>query len=105
MRTTKSTVTFHDRFILNRDVGELPAGSYDIEVDEEEILTMDRTGYRRVAAYFYVQAAGSMRTLIIDPVDLESALERDRTTSGQPGATGTPKAARPATLAPDGAFP
>ena len=105
MRTTKSTVTFHERFILNRDVGELPAGSYDIEVDEEEILTTDRIGYRRVAAYFYVEGTGSTRTLIIDPVDLESALERDRTLSGQPAVKGTPVAERRATLPPDGAFP
>jgi hypothetical protein len=28
MRTTKPTVTFHRPFILNRDVGQLPAGIY-----------------------------------------------------------------------------
>ncbi len=81
VRTTKSTVTFQDPFILNRDVGELPAGTYDIEIDEEEILTTDRTGYRRVAIYFYVENQRSTRTLVIDPVDLESALERDAGTS------------------------
>ena len=77
MRTTKSTVRFHDPFILNRDVGELPAGTYDIETDEEEIQASDRTAYRRVAIYFYVQNSESARTIIVNPTDLESALERD----------------------------
>lgn len=77
MRTTKSTVTFQSPFILNGDAGELPAGSYDIEIDEEEILAADRTGYRRTAAYFYVNSPGSTRMLVIDPAQLDAALERD----------------------------
>ena len=77
MRTTKSTVTFNASFILNRDVEELPAGSYEIETDEEEILTTERSAYRRTAVYFYVESQGSTRTLVIHPADLESALSRD----------------------------
>jgi hypothetical protein len=77
MRTTKSTVTFYDSFVLNRDVEELPAGSYEIETDEEEILTTERSAFRRTAVYFYVENQGSTRTLMIDPADLESALSRD----------------------------
>ena len=77
MRTTRSEVTFVHPFILNRDVGELPAGTYEIETDEEEILASDRTAYRRTAVYFYVNGAGSTRMLVIDPADLESALGRD----------------------------
>jgi hypothetical protein len=45
--TTKANIIFHDSFILDRGVGELPAGTYDIEIDGEEILATDRTGYRR----------------------------------------------------------
>lgn len=77
MRTTRSEVTFVHPFILNRDVGELPAGNYGIETDEEEILASDRTAFRRTAVYFYVESGGSMRMLVIDPTDLESALGRD----------------------------
>lgn len=77
MRTRKSTITFQRPFSLNSDVGELPAGSYDIEIDEEEILAADRTGYRRTAAYFYVNSPGSTRMLVIDPAQLDAALERD----------------------------
>lgn len=98
MRTRASTVTFHDPFVLNRDVGELPAGTYDIEVDEEEIPTLERTAYRRTAIYFYVENRGSTRTLVVDPADLEAALSRE---SGK--RAGSPVAESSATLPPDGA--
>ena len=77
MRTTKTQVTFRDSFILNRSVGELPAGSYDIEIDEEEILAAGRTGYRRTAVYFFVEKDRSTRMLLVEPADFESALRRD----------------------------
>lgn len=77
MRTRKSKVTFQRSFILNRDVGELPAGTYDIEIDEEELQGSERTGYRQVAIYFYVQTSASTRTLIVSPSDLEFAVQQD----------------------------
>ena len=77
MRTRKSTVIFQRPFTLNGDTGELPPGSYDVEIDEEEIEAADRTAYRRVATYLYVQNSASMRTIVVSPTDLESALERD----------------------------
>jgi hypothetical protein len=84
MRTRLSTVTFQRPFTLNRDVGELPPGTYSIEIDEEQIEAMDRTAYRRVAIYFYVQNSASTRTIALTPADLESALKRDLTSaSGQ----------------------
>jgi hypothetical protein len=77
MRTTRSEVTFERPFVLNMDVGELPAGTYQIDTDEEEILVSDRTAYRRTALYFYVSNGPSTRMLVIDPHDLDSALGRD----------------------------
>ena len=77
MRTTNSNVTFHHSFTLNRNVGELPSGSYNIEIDEEEIPTANRTSYRRTAIYFFVEKTGSTRMLSIEPADLESALSRE----------------------------
>lgn len=77
MRTTRSEVTFVHPFILNRDVGELPAGTYEIETDDEEILASDRTAFRRTVVYFYVSRAGSTRMLVIDPADLDAALGRN----------------------------
>jgi hypothetical protein len=78
---TQSTVTFQRPFTLNRGVGELPPGTYDIEIDEEEIQAIDRTAYRRVAIYFYVQKSASTRTIAVTPADLESALKRDSTSA------------------------
>jgi hypothetical protein len=86
MRTTTSEVTFLHPFTLNRDFEELPAGHYEFETDEEEILTPDRSAYRRTEIYFYVETAGSTRMLVIDPADLESALRRDAHTGGPAGA-------------------
>jgi hypothetical protein len=62
-------------------VGELPAGTYEIEVDEEEIQASDRTGYRRTAIYLYVQKGGATRTIAAAPNELDSALERDERAS------------------------
>jgi hypothetical protein len=78
MRTTLDIVTFRSSFILNKDVGELPAGSYQIEIDEEEIPSQDRQAFRRTAIYFHVGRSGSTRMFVISPNDLDSALERDR---------------------------
>jgi hypothetical protein len=89
MRTRKSTVAFQRPFTLNRDVGELPPGRYAIEIDEEEIQASDRTAYHRVAIYFYVQSPGSTRTIIVNPPDLDSALERDL--DPKMGAAGGPR--------------
>ena len=77
MRSRKSNVTFQRPFVLNGNVGELPPGTYDIEIDEEELQASDRTGYRQVAIYFYVQKSASTRTFIVTPKELESALARE----------------------------
>ena len=77
VRTHDSTVTFQRPFTLNGDVGELPCGSYDIAIDEEEIQATGRTAYHRVAIYFYVRTPASTRTIVVTPADLESALDRD----------------------------
>jgi hypothetical protein len=79
MRTRSSTVTFEHPFTLNHELGELPAGTYAVEVDEEEIQATDRAAYRRVAIYLYVENAASMRSIAVTPADLESALKRDST--------------------------
>lgn len=81
MRTTKSTAIFRNPFFLT-NVGELPAGTYEIETDEEEISGTERMSYRRVATLLYVQGRGKARTCTIDPDDLEAVLQRDAA-SGQ----------------------
>jgi hypothetical protein len=78
IRTRKATVSFLGPFTLNRDVGELPPGTYDIDIDEEAIQAEERTAYRRITIYFYVRSSASIRTIIATPTNLDKALERDR---------------------------
>lgn len=77
MRTGKSVVTFRAPFTPGEIIGELPAGTYQIEVDEEEIFGIERTAYRRIATLLFVQCGGTTRSLTIDPKHLEAALQRD----------------------------
>jgi len=83
MRTTRSTVTFHAPFTLNPVVGELPAGTYDIEVDEEDTIVGERTVYCRVATLLLVHGRGTTRTVKVDPKQLEAALHADACATGQ----------------------
>lgn len=77
MRTIKSQVTFGAPFSLNSSVGELPAGTYDIEVDEEEVEAGQQTAYVRTKTLMIIETAASTRTLTVDPKQLEAALHRD----------------------------
>lgn len=75
MRTTKSTVTFNAPFSLNNTIGELPAGTYDIEVDEEEIVRGEFTAYRRIGTLLFVHQGGSTRSVAVDAKQLHAALQ------------------------------
>jgi hypothetical protein len=63
--------------------GEQPAGTYDIEIDEELIEGIERTAYRRVATLLYLRSRGRTRTCTITGDDLAAALERDGLTRQQ----------------------
>ena len=77
LRITTSTVTFHAPFFMPDVADEQPAGTYDMEIDEELIEGVERTAYRRVATLLYLGAPGSTRTCAITAGDLAAALERD----------------------------
>ena len=85
MRTRKSTATFQKPFVLNRSVGELPAGRYDIDIDEQEIDTMELASYRRTAIYLYVREGTSTRTVAATPSELDKALALDSDPSSTSG--------------------
>lgn len=78
IRTTCSTVTFSNAFSLRNVSGIQPAGTYDIETEEEVIEGNDRTVYRRVATLLYIRSVGMTRACTIDPKDLAAALAQDR---------------------------
>ena len=85
MRSTKSTVTFSNPFTLPGYPGDLPAGDYEILVEEELLQGLSFEAYRRTATYLTVRGrgghAGRTELRAISDIDLKAALSRDATTS------------------------
>ena len=85
-RTTSSTVTFVHRFRIAGYDDELPAGAYEVSVEEELLEGLSFEAYRRTGTYLFVHGQaggrGSTEMRLIDPRDLDAALVRDRTPSG-----------------------
>ena len=79
-KTTRTQVTFQAPFSLPELDGLQPAGTYDVETDEEAIEGNERTVYLRVATLLHIRSPGSTRTVTIDPGSLETALLRDSAT-------------------------
>ena len=53
MRSTRSTVTFSSPFTLSGYPGDLPAGDYEVLVEEELLQGLSFEAYRRTATYLY----------------------------------------------------
>lgn len=89
-------MTFARPFCLGGFDEALPAGTYDVETDEELLEGISFPVYRRIATLLRLHAApadrGRTRTFTVDPRELDAALERD----GAPGDDRTPEADRPA---------
>ena len=81
MRTRKRTVTFTRPFKLAEFGAEFPAGRYFIETDEELVDGVSFPVYRRTATMMQLIAdplrPGVTETAMIDPRQLEAALEAD----------------------------
>lgn len=88
MRTTKTTVTFSHPFTLAGYQGELPAGEYEVLVEEELLQGLSFEAYRRTATHLTVHGSGGHagRTELRTTSDneLKEALGRDAALS-QPG--------------------
>ena len=74
IRTTRTQVTFKAPFSLPELDGLQPAGTYDVDTDEECIEGNEHTVYLRVATILQVHSLGSTRFVTIDPAGLEAAL-------------------------------
>ena len=81
-RTTGRTVTFRRPFVLASFGSELPAGSYDVETDEELLEGISFTAYRRTLTVIRLHPSpdrpGATQTLSVDPNELDAALARDQ---------------------------
>ena len=80
-RTTETTVTFRNPFMLETFDRLQPAGTYRLVIDEEEILGLSFPAYRRTATVLHVPACSSGSTnrqaFPVDPKELEAALAAD----------------------------
>ena len=58
----------------------MPAGTYRVDVEEEQIDGLSFLAYRRLATFIRVPVAGRgdcTQSLLVDPKELEQALARD----------------------------
>ncbi|AMK19463.1 MULTISPECIES: hypothetical protein [Sphingobium] len=78
VRTTRKSVTFAAPFRLIGFDEPLPAGSYEVETDEEMLEGAAHTAFRRTATTLRVRKGSVTEHHSIDPADLAAALERDR---------------------------
>lgn len=77
IRTTRSQVTFKAPFTLAEVDGLQPAGTYDVDTDEEVIEGNERTVYVRVATLIHLRNGGTTQTVTVDPKGLQAALALD----------------------------
>jgi hypothetical protein len=80
-RTTETTVTFTEPFTLRSFDGVQPASTYRLVTDEEEIQGLSFLAYRRVATMLHTPClasrSGGEQVLLLDPMELDAALEAD----------------------------
>ena len=76
-RTVRKTVTFTRPFVLAGIEGMQPAGTYDVDTDEETIDDISFLAWRRVATMIHLRKDGAMQVYPIDPLALAASLLRD----------------------------
>lgn len=76
-RMTTKTVTFQRPFVLSGFPELLPAGTYTIDTEEEQLDNLLVVGWRRVSTALRVRIDGAVECRTIDPDALHEALMRD----------------------------
>jgi hypothetical protein len=81
-RTHEATATFSRAFTLSEVDRPLPAGTYRVVVDEEDIPGLSFLAFRRTATMLYLPAlsapGGRSEMFLVNPDELAAALEADR---------------------------
>lgn len=80
-RSQRTTVVFRRPFVLKGLDRPQPAGTYDIDTEEELLEGLSFPAYRRVSTTMTPrgQARGAvLQAQLVDPAELEKALEADR---------------------------
>ncbi|WP_208999419.1 hypothetical protein [Roseibium sediminis] len=76
-KSTNSTVAFSHPFSLKGHSEILPAGNYEVIVEEELLQGLSFLSYRKTATYLIVNEKGKTTMWEIFGNDLESMLTRD----------------------------
>ncbi|WP_419797516.1 MAG: hypothetical protein ACNI26_14590 [Terasakiella sp.] len=86
IRTHTETITFRHPFKLDKTIDTQPAGSYQIDTDEELIEGLSFVAYKRIQTIIHLHSKSKnsslMRALSIKASLLQKALERDRAADG-----------------------
>jgi hypothetical protein len=80
IRCTGTNVTFRHAVVLKGADRALPPGTYRVDIEEEPIDGLSFLAYRRLATFIRVPLpghGGTIENLLIDPKELDRALERD----------------------------
>lgn len=77
MRTTRNTIAFGHPVRFKGIDETFPAGTYELETDEEASEVGDRMVYCRVRTLLLVKTLGQVRTVDVKPSELDLALGRD----------------------------
>lgn len=81
IRTTQKTVVSKKPFYLSAFDQELPAGVYNVEMDEERLEGLSVQAYRRVQCRLHVPASlarvGVSHTLIVAPHEFDLVFGQD----------------------------
>ena len=89
VRTGRQTVKFDRPFVLAAAGRTLPAGTYEIETEDEPVEGLAFSIYRRAATRMIVPApapSSATETIAVDPRDLSAALEQDGAATPGPAA-------------------
>lgn len=78
IRTSRKSMTFLTPFHLPEFEEPLPAGTYEVDTDEEVIEGNVHTVFRRVATSLRIRTGGTVEHHPVDPEHLDEALERDQ---------------------------
>lgn len=85
-RSSKTKVTFSNPFSLPGYVGEMPAGEYEVLVEEELLQGLSFDAWRRTATYLTVRGrgrhAGRTELRAVSDSDMKAALSRDAAVTG-----------------------
>ena len=80
-RAIQTTVTFHKPFTLSSIDGPQPAGTYQLEAEEEQIDGLSFSAFRRTTLLLFLPAdpaPGATRHVVqVDPLELSEALLAD----------------------------